>query len=257
MTETKTLSPKPLEAAQKPKWGPVSAVLVTLGIYFGTQIVGLLPFLWYAEAKHLDVAKWIDDSVTVQFCLFLVIQSLTLLFLWQFMKLRGITLTDIGIKRPNVNNLLLAIPVWAVYFAILLVVIKIVSTLTPVNVNQEQQVGFQAATSGGALLLVFVSLVIMPAIVEEIMVRGFLYGGLRNKLPKMAAALLASLIFGAAHLQLGSGAPPLWVAAIDTFLLSIVLIWLREKTGNIYAGMLVHGLKNTLAFLSLFIFSMH
>jgi membrane protease YdiL (CAAX protease family) len=37
----------------------------------------------------------------------------------------------------------------------------------------------------------------------------------------------------------------------------MVLIWLREQTGNIYAGMIVHGLKNLLAFLSLFILVHH
>jgi membrane protease YdiL (CAAX protease family) len=60
---------------------------------------------------------------------------------------------------------------------------------------------------------------------------------------------MTSFIFGAAHLELGSGSPLVWGAAIDTFLLSVVLVYLREKTGALYAGMLVHMLNNLIAFL--------
>jgi membrane protease YdiL (CAAX protease family) len=100
---------------------------------------------------------------------------------------------------------------------------------------------------------VFISLVVLPTIVEEILVRGFLYGGLRNKLRPVGAGLIASLIFAAAHLQFGSGEPLLWVAAIDTFILSLFLIRLRETTGNLWSGMTVHFMKNGLAFTALFI----
>jgi membrane protease YdiL (CAAX protease family) len=40
----------------------------------------------------------------------------------------------------------------------------------------------------------------------------------------------------------------MWAAAFDTFILSVVLVYLREKTGALYAGMLVHMLNNLLAF---------
>ena len=101
-------------------------------------------------------------------------------------------------------------------------------------------------------MLVFISLVLLPPVVEEIVARGFLYTGLRSKLPKIVAALITSALFAAAHLQWGSGAPLLWVAALDTFTLSLVLVYLREKTGGLAASMGVHMLKNGLAFVVLF-----
>jgi membrane protease YdiL (CAAX protease family) len=55
-------------------------------------------------------------------------------------------------------------------------------------------------------------------------------------------------MFGLAHLQLGSGTAVVWAAGIDTFLLSLVLVYLREKSGVLYAGMLVHALNNLIAF---------
>jgi membrane protease YdiL (CAAX protease family) len=62
------------------------------------------------------------------------------------------------------------------------------------------------------------------------------------------AVVVTSLFFGAAHLELGSGGPLVWAAAVDTFLLSVVLCFLRERSGALYAGMLVHMANNLVAF---------
>ena len=46
----------------------------------------------------------------------------------------------------------------------------------------------------------------------------------------------------------------LWVAGLDTFILSMVLVFVREKTDSLYASMGIHMVKNFLAFASLFLF---
>jgi len=61
-------------------------------------------------------------------------------------------------------------------------------------------------------------------------------------------------LFGAAHLSEGGAAGPLWVGALDTAILSMVLIGLREWTGNLWAGITLHMTKNLIAFLAIFIF---
>ena len=86
------------------------------------------------------------------------------------------------------------------------------------------------------------------------MVRGFLFTGLTQKMNVVLAAIVTSIIFAAAHLQWGSGAPLLWAAAADTFTLSMVLVWLRHKTGSLWPGIGVHFIKNGIAFLALFVF---
>ena len=81
--------------------------------------------------------------------------------------------------------------------------------------------------------------------------RGYLYTGLRKRWSFVVAGLATSILFGAAHLLTGySGL--LWAAAVDTFVLSIFLVYLREKTGALYAGMGLHALNNVLAFLVYF-----
>lgn len=250
-----------LKKNDKPRvvgWGPVSAVFVTLGIFFGAQIIaGLLVVQYLLGAGNTKEAipELVNDSVALQFFFILMVEAISIGLLWWFLRRRRISLGQIGLIKPTRSNLLYSLPAYGIYFTIILTLFVLIQQFIPgIDVNQDQQIGFDSAMGAGPLFLVFIALVILPALVEEIMVRGFLYGGLRNKFPVLASALLASAIFGAAHLQIGSGENPVWVAAIDTFILSMVLIWLREKTGNIWAGVAVHMMKNSLAFLSLFVF---
>lgn len=237
-------------------WGPLSAVLVTLGIYFGSQTFAVAVLSFYASIKGYSselTQKIIEESVTGQFIFIAMIGAVSIYLLSLFMGKRSITWADIGVKKPDVGKLWYAIPVYLAYFLVLIVVVGLVTKFVPaINTSQEQQIGFDGA-AGLSLVLVFLSLVVIPSLVEEIMVRGFLYGGLVKKFSKLLAAIMASLLFAVAHLQFGSDAPLLWVAAIDTFILSMALIWLRERTGNIWAGVLVHMIKNSIAFASLFI----
>jgi membrane protease YdiL (CAAX protease family) len=203
--------------------------------------------------SQLHITNWLDNSVTGQFALIVLVEALTLLLLWAFLKRRRASFRDLGLKRPRLTDIGYALAGFAAYFVVYIGVLTAAQQLVPsLNINQDQQLGFNTSTTGPALIYIFISLVLLPPIVEEIMTRGFLYTGLRSKLPKIIAALITSVIFASAHLQWGSGAPLLWVAALDTFTLSMVLVYLREKTDSLAAPMGVHMIKNGLAFVVLF-----
>jgi hypothetical protein len=93
----------------------------------------------------------------------------------------------------------------------------------------------------------------LPPFAEEIMFRGFLFSGLKKKLPVIWAALFTSLLFAVPHLLESGSGGLLWIAGIDTFILSMVLCWLRQKTDRLYAGMGLHALKNFIAFATLYL----
>lgn len=93
----------------------------------------------------------------------------------------------------------------------------------------------------------------LPPLVEELLMRGFLYKGLKNGLRRAWAVLITSALFAIAHLQFGSGSALLWAAAIDTFVLSLVLIYLVEKSRSLWPAIGVHAMKNGFAFLFLFV----
>jgi membrane protease YdiL (CAAX protease family) len=57
-----------------------------------------------------------------------------------------------------------------------------------------------------------------------------------------------------AHLAGGEGGSTIWIAAIDTFILGMVLAYLRERSGSLWPSIGLHASKNMIAFLFLFVF---
>lgn len=242
----------------KPKYGPLAAIAVAVGAFFAAQLlvglaIGLLPAMLGWDVGRVDA--WLRGSVLAQFLTILMVEVVLLWLIWQFMRSRRISLKEIGLIKPEYRDISYAIIGYIVYFALLLMLTAVVRDVFPgIDFEQEQEIGFSRSASGHALWLVFASLVILPPVTEEIVCRGFLYTGLRNKLPVISAAIITSVIFALAHLQWGSGNALLWAAAVDTFVLSMVLVYLREKTGSIWSPVLVHMMKNGLAFTILFVY---
>jgi len=99
------------------------------------------------------------------------------------------------------------------------------------------------AESFGPTVVQILLIVIAAPIAEETCFRGMLFAGLREKLPRLAAALICGLIFGGLHVLTGvTAVPPLIVFG---FLLAL----LYERTGSIIPGILLHMINNTIALL--------
>jgi membrane protease YdiL (CAAX protease family) len=95
----------------------------------------------------------------------------------------------------------------------------------------------------GAVPVQVLLIVFAAPISEEACFRGMLFGGLRERLPRLPAALLGGLIFGGLHALTGiSAVPPLIV-------FGFLLCLLYEKTGSIVPGILLHMLNNSVALL--------
>ncbi len=238
-------------------WGPVAAILVTLGIFFGGQLLGGLVISVLPLSLVWDTATinaWFSDSTVGQFLLLATIQLVTFLLLYWFIRYRRASLQAIGLVKPRLQDLGYALAGFAAYFPAYILTVVVLTRLIPsLNVDQPQQIGFQGASTSPELLLVFIALVVLPPLIEEMLARGFLFGGLKAKLPVLAAAIITSIVFAAPHLQIGSGQPLLWVAFIDTFLLSMVLVYLRVKSGGLWASIGLHAIKNGIAFVALFV----
>ncbi len=241
-------------------WGPFAAVAVTVGIYFSSQIIAGLAFYLTLIVLGWDegqITEWLAGTTAGQFLLFFTVEALTIGMLWLYLRKRKASFRTIGLKKPRLKDAGYALIGFGMYFLLYMGVLMVARLLIPgLDLEQEQEIGFEAVGRGVELVPVFIALVVLPPIVEEIVMRGFLYSGLRKRLPVIFAALITSLLFALAHLQFGSDAPLLWVAGIDTFVLSMVLIYLREKTGSLAAPILLHGIKNLLAFSVIFIFQL-
>lgn len=113
------------------------------------------------------------------------------------------------------------------------------------NKDQTQDVGFGYFITAGDRVMAMIALVLIAPIAEEILMRGWLYGKMRTKLSAVSATLLVSVLFGLLHGQ--------WNVGVATFALSVVMCSLREITGTIWSGILLHMLSNGIAFYILYV----
>lgn len=240
-------------------WTPVEALCITVTIYFLSQVITAIGIGIIGGANGLDTVQLnakIDGSVVLQSGRVLSVEAITIGMLLLFLKQRQTAWRAIGWVKPKLHDIGYALIGFGIYFTVYaLAVFNIIRYYFPqIDTNQTQELGFNTSAAGPDLILIFLCLVILPPVIEEILVRGFLFTGLKAKLPLITAAIVTSLVFAAAHLQWGNDKPLLWTAAADTFVLSMVLVWLRQKTGSLWPGIGVHFIKNGLAFLVLFIF---
>jgi membrane protease YdiL (CAAX protease family) len=249
-------------SSKKAPYGPISAIFVTIFAYIASYALFFMSIgmiLWLvaqAQGKSLEaLATEFDASMVGKFVTSVLIYGFMALVIYVFLRRVKASRAFVGIgRKPGANDVAMAGAIFIAYYIVLIITIGLVSQYVPsININQEQQLNYDTATAGLALIPVFIGLAIIPPIVEEFVMRGFLYSGLRKRLSIIPTALIVSGLFAVAHLQLGSGAPPLYVAAIDTFILSLFLVYLRAKTGAIWAGIAVHAIKNSLAFVFLFL----
>ncbi|MDZ7744272.1 MAG: CPBP family intramembrane glutamic endopeptidase [Candidatus Saccharibacteria bacterium] len=249
--------------AEKPKTPflgltPNLSLFGTFAVYISAQILSLVVVGGYAALRFgsSDQAqRWLQSNQYALFAMSLLTALLGTALIGLILRWTKTNWRSIGLKRPQLKDGLNALLGYGYYFPLFIVTsVAVYNFLPGVDFQQEQQLGFDRAVSGWPLLVVFVGLVVLPPLYEEILCRGFLYTGLRRRMNMWVAGFITSVVFAAAHLGFGSGDPLHWAVAIDTFVLSIVLVGLREKTGSLWPAIGLHAIKNMIAFSLLFIF---
>jgi hypothetical protein len=127
---------------------------------------------------------------------------------------------------------------WMVAAIVLYLIFTAVYTQLIVQPHQKD-----IAEGFGSAPVQILMIVVLSPFCEEVCFRGMLFGGLREKLPRIGAALICGVIFGGLHATTGvTAVPPLIVFG---FLLAL----LYEKTGSIVPGIILHMLNNAVALL--------
>lgn len=215
-------------------------------VLFASQLlVGIIMLMILGENFELPIWTTIYSALVYVLSLFLVI-----FVPWRLLKMKT-TRDELGLSGlPTWTDLGLSIVGIVVYFVLAMIVTALMMLLLPeMDWQAAQNVGFSDLSSWGDKALAFVSLVVVAPVAEEIIFRGWLYGKMRASMPAWASILLVSVLFGAVHGQ--------WNVGVNVFCLSVVLCLLRELTGTIWSGIVVHMLKNGIAFYLLFISPMY
>lgn len=158
-----------------------------------------------------------------------------------------VTKKDIGLTGwPTWMDILLGFAGLIVSMILAAVITAVISSIIPgFDEAQKQDVGFSSLNGSFQYVLAFITLVVAAPFAEEFLCRGVIYGKMREAGPWLAMVIV-SIMFGAAHGQ--------WNVGITTFAMSIVMCFMREKfTKTIWSSIILHALKNGLAFYFLYI----
>jgi membrane protease YdiL (CAAX protease family) len=89
------------------------------------------------------------------------------------------------------------------------------------------------------LILNLVLAGMLAPVVEEVLFRGVIFGGLQAHFGKWTSAVLSAMIFSALHFQAYGFFP--------RFMLGMVLVYLYDKYKSLYPAIALHGLNNIVA----------
>ncbi|MGR6835135.1 CPBP family intramembrane glutamic endopeptidase [Syntrophomonas erecta] len=219
---------------RKPPWGLFDIIIVYLGIILAGIIFGM-----HGDGLLIWLTRFgIKDTPLMYFILGFMVQfTATILLVIIMAGIRGASLKDLGINIPGGR-------LFVTYGLIggmgLLLIILILSY--PVNLLQpdiQPQVFEQmlrSTISGPSFLVLFIMGAVLAPLSEELFYRGMIYPVLRYPLGPIWGALVAGLIFGAAHWDV-------W-RAIPLAVGGVVLCYLYEKSGSIFVTALAHGIWN-------------
>lgn len=241
-------------------WNAALGLIYIVAAFFGGQIIAGIALIGLVRLLlgHGEQAHTFANSPTFQFLLIAAAETLTIWLVYIYLKRFRLNLSFIGLKKPKLYHPLLGVLAVPLYYLLFGVLIFIATRLFPgLNVSQKQELGFDNVVGVPEKILTFLGLVIFAPLAEEIVFRGFLYKTLRKTMPIWVATLVTSVLFGAGHLAEGGSSGPLYVGAIQTFSLSLVLVWLYQKTGNLWAGIVLHASNNLIAFIFLFVVGTH
>lgn len=221
----------------------ILASLLLIGIeYIVPGFAGLNPAVLSTMAAALSYGLALAIAIGVPFYLYK----------------RPTSLKTLGIQRlmswPDIGFGLLAFIPYAILTAVVVWVFTDIFNI--IDPKQSQALPFQNLVMQYEYIVAFITLVVIAPIAEELLFRGYFLGKVSARTNKWISVLVTAIIFGLMHVPgftADGGFQLQWGAAADTFSLGLVLGALRVFTGSIWAGVLLHMIKNAIAYYVLFI----
>jgi membrane protease YdiL (CAAX protease family) len=225
----------------------IALTIWTGAMFFLAQVAVSLVALFFIKQFNLVINENVAQTVIMAIS-YVVAIVLIILPPWYFMKSK-VGKDGLGLRGlPTWTDILLAPIGYIASMVATMAVLLVIQAFVPsFNLQETQDVGFRMESlySNADKMVAFAALVILAPIAEELIFRGYLYGKLRTRLSAIPAIILVSVLFGFMHGQ--------WNVGVVVGVMSIFLCIARELTGTIYAGILMHMIRNGLAFYLLYI----
>ena len=238
---------------KKQVWAKIFGIILLLGWVFvgliGTEIIVGLAISWLLPADVLASPVVNATFSVIAYILGLILIVLVPSKVPKARELVKSTRERLGLKGLPIWTDLGLAPIGYIAAIALAAGLTALFSLFPwFNSSEAQNLGYSIYMQGWERGIAFVELAVFAPMIEELIFRGWLYGNLRIRVPKIVAILLVSLLFGLVHMQ--------WNVGVSVFAMSVVSCTLREITGTIYAGTLLHIINNVVAFYLVYVVGM-
>jgi len=222
--------------------GPAPGVLPTITWGPGQTLVGLATLLMVVIVGSIAIGAFDPDLESLGAVLGLQTLLAASLAGVAFLVARPGSLTPaplLGLRRPPVPSVKPAILAYLVYIGCAIVIALL---LAPEQDDVTQELGYGESNVADVVIGFFI--IGVAPITEELFFRGFMFAGLRTRLPFVAAAAVSAGIWGLFHFT-GAGT---WGVVLQLAVFGIVLSWLYERTGSLWPCIAVHAFNNAIAF---------
>ena len=231
------------KAKKMPLWLSVILYVIWVGgVLFAAEWLIAIAMMIIVPEENLqtNTINAIYQGITYAFSMAVIIA-----LPWKFFRNKT-NRDELGLRGlPTCTDILLSPVAFCVAIVASGILTYILMAILPgIDWEQAQNVGFHNLHQLPDFCIAFFCLVILAPVCEEIIFRGWLYGKLRAKMKALPAILFVSLLFAIMHGQINVG--------VTVFAMSIVLCIQRELTGTIWSGILMHMIKNAIAFYFLF-----
>ena len=254
-SSTKKKANKEPEQSKLHILGAISNIASASVAFFGAQYIALfsvaiiLSIVGNTKDQIVDI---ISKNVLVQLATSVLVAIIAIKILLKFINRKNSKHEEIFMikNKPTWNNVIDVILTYGLYFLTMIIVTIVLQIGTKVDVNQSQELGLARPHSFPSYIQLFLLVSIIPPIFEELLFRGYLFNNLSKNTTILTATILTSFLFGAAHLEYDNLN---YIAAIDTMIFSVFLIYISQKHKSIYSSMMMHAIKNSIAFYVLFV----
>ena len=248
-SEAASIPPPPMESApddlpaprpgagDDPGWRPITSLFALLagfgGAIVGAIAIGLIAGLFGASLTDPPPSVAIIGTVVQDLCLVAAALFFARLAARPRPSHFGLQATRLW---PAAGWAALA---YATFYAFTAGWVALLGT-KPVDENLPKQLGADKSTV--ALIAVALLVSVVAPMAEEFFFRGYFYGALRNW-NVLGATLITGLVFGSIHA--GSAQ---WEFLLPLAFFGAALCWLRQRTGSLYPGIVLHCANNSIAF---------
>jgi membrane protease YdiL (CAAX protease family) len=226
-------------------WRVRDALVVFAASWVGLPLailvaLSLFSTVWPPAGSFYD--RILSEEIEANFMLALATSIASLVLVMAIVRRYGGGWQDLGLRRFDFFKALLWVAGMFIAFGLAAnLLLFLLDLLIPAfDPNQVQSNEFTSPTTPETRRLSLIALVLLPAFIEELVFRGFLFPAFARRFGWVGGALIASVLFGIAHWQ------PNVIAY--TVLIGLVLCLLYRQLGSIWPGILLHMLNNYIAF---------